>query len=117
MDAFFSADDIQECLELLFQSVSKHALDFLFWCRMRKHAHVVVFPCQERSLARTFHRRSLQFSVKVGRNLWQELPFLSDGRTERFGVTHEKFVKLSVFSVYYLSSDPIDASFNQALRQ
>jgi hypothetical protein len=37
-------------------------------------------------------------------------PFLSDGRTERFGVTHEKFVKVSVFSVYYLPSHPIDAS-------
>jgi len=40
------------------------------------------------------------------------LLFLSDGRTERSGVTHEKFVKVSVFSVYYLPSDPIDAQFN-----
>jgi hypothetical protein len=39
-------------------------------------------------------------------------PFLSDGRTERFGITQEKFVKLSVFSIYYLPADPIDASFN-----
>ena len=43
------------------------------------------------------------------------LPFLFDGRTERFGVTHEKFVKVSVFSVYYLPSDPIDASFSLIL--
>jgi hypothetical protein len=42
-------------------------------------------------------------------------PFLSDGRTERFGITHEKFVKVSVFSVYYLRSDPIDASFSLIL--
>ena len=40
------------------------------------------------------------------------LPFLSDGRTERSGVTHEKFVKVSVFSVYHLPSDPIDASIS-----
>ena len=43
------------------------------------------------------------------------LPFLSDGRTERSGVTHEKFVKVSVFSVYYLRSDPIDAPFSLIL--
>ena len=43
------------------------------------------------------------------------LLFLSDGRTERSGVTHEKFVKVSVFSVYYLPSDPIDASINSML--
>src|SRR5438132_14316619 len=39
---------------------------------MRDHAHVVVVPCQERSLAYTFQRRALQFSVKVAGNLWQE---------------------------------------------
>jgi hypothetical protein len=44
------------------------------------------------------------------------LPFLFHGRTERFGITHEKFVKVSVFSVYYLPSDPIDASFSSILR-
>ena len=66
MDVFFSADDRQEYLDLLSQSASKHALDFLAWCLMRNHAHVAVVPCQERSLARTFRRRVLQFSVKVG---------------------------------------------------
>jgi len=72
MDVFFSADDRQEYLDLLSQSASKHALDFLAWCLMRNHAHVVVVPCQERSLACTFRRRALQFSVKVAGNLWQE---------------------------------------------
>jgi len=51
MDVFFSADDRQEYLDLLSQSASKPALDFLAWCLMRNHAHVVVVPCQERSLA------------------------------------------------------------------
>jgi hypothetical protein len=40
---------------------------------------------------------------------------LFDGRTERFGITHEKFVKVSVFSIYYLPSDPIDAPFSLIL--
>ena len=66
MDVFFSADDRQEYLDLLSQSASKHALDFLAWCLMRNHSHVVVVPCQERSLACTFRRRALQFSVEVG---------------------------------------------------
>jgi hypothetical protein len=65
MHVFVPADDRQEYLDLLSQSASKQALDFLAWCLMRNHAHVAVVPCQERSLARTFRRRALQFSVKV----------------------------------------------------
>jgi len=42
-------------------------------------------------------------------------PFLSDGRTERSGITHEKFVKASVFSVLVSLSDPIDALFSLIL--
>ena len=57
----------------------------------------------------------MQFSVKVGICGRSALPFLFDGRTERFGITHEKFVKVSVFSIYYLPSDPIDAPFSLIL--
>lgn len=32
VDVFFSADDREECLNLLARSASKHALDFLAWC-------------------------------------------------------------------------------------
>jgi hypothetical protein len=39
---FFSADDRQEYLDLLSQSASKHALDFVPWCLMSHHAHFVV---------------------------------------------------------------------------
>ncbi len=58
MDVFFSADDKQAYLNLLSESASKYALDFLAWCLMSNH--FVVVPRQERSLARTFgeaHRR------------------------------------------------------------
>ena len=65
MDAFFSADDRQEHLALLSQSTSKDALDFLAWCLMSYHAHFVGLSRQERSLACTFRRSALQFSVKV----------------------------------------------------
>ena len=51
----------------------------------------------------------------AGSSVAGALPFLFDGRTERSGVTHEKVVKVSVFSVYYLPSDPIDASFSLIL--
>jgi putative transposase len=66
MDVFFSADDRQEYLDLLPQSASKHALDFLAWCLMSNHAHFVRLSRQEKLLACTFRRRALQFSVKVG---------------------------------------------------
>jgi hypothetical protein len=42
MDVFFSAYDRQEYLDLLSQSASKHALDFLAWCRMSHHTCLVV---------------------------------------------------------------------------
>jgi putative transposase len=78
MDVFFSADDRQEYLNLLSQSASKHALDFLAWCLMSNHAHFVVVPRQERSLARTFgeaHRRytrMVNFREGWRGHLWQE---------------------------------------------
>ena len=97
MDAFFSADDRQEHLALLSQSASKHALDFLAWCLMSYHAHFVGLPRQEKSLALHVPEKSMQFSVKVGgSSVAGALPFLFDGRTERSGVTAEKFVKVSV---------------------
>ena len=54
MDVFCSADDRQEYLDLLSQSASKYALDFLAGCLMNHHAHFVGLPRQEKSLARTF---------------------------------------------------------------
>jgi putative transposase len=57
MDVFFSADDKQEYLDLLSQSASKHALDFLAWCLMSNHAHFVVVPVpRDRSRARPEQR-------------------------------------------------------------
>jgi hypothetical protein len=66
MDVFFSTDDRQEYLDQLSQSASKHALDFLAGCPMSNHAPFVGLSRQEKSLACTFQRRALQFSVKVG---------------------------------------------------
>jgi hypothetical protein len=51
MDVFFSADGRQNYLELLSQSASKHALDFLAWCLMSHHAHFVGVPVR-REIAR-----------------------------------------------------------------
>jgi hypothetical protein len=64
MDVFFSANEGQEYLDQSSQSASKHALDFLAWCLMSNH--FVVVRRQERSLACTFRRSALEFSVKVG---------------------------------------------------
>ena len=96
-------DDRQRHLDLLSQSASKHALDFLAWCLMRNHAHVVVVPCQERSLACTFRRRALQFSVKVAGNLWQER-FHSYPMDERKGLGSLMKVCQALFFLNLLSS-------------
>ena len=71
MDVFFSADDRQEYLDLLSQSASKHALDFLAGCLMSNHAHFVVVPVgRDRSRARSEKRiadtRGWSIAVKVG---------------------------------------------------
>ena len=52
MDVFFSPDDRQEYLNLLCQSASKHALDFLAWCLRSNHAHFLVVPDEVRSLGK-----------------------------------------------------------------
>jgi hypothetical protein len=72
MDVFSSADDRQGYLELLSQSASKHALDFLAWCLISNHAHFVVVRRQERSLARTFEKRIGIFREGWRGPLWQE---------------------------------------------
>jgi REP element-mobilizing transposase RayT len=66
MDVVLFADDRQEYLDLLSQSDSKHALDFLAWCLMSNHAHFVGLSRQEVAPAHV-RRSALQFSVKVGR--------------------------------------------------
>jgi len=104
MDVFFSADDRQEYLTLLSQSASKHALDFLAWCLMSNHAHFVVVPRQERSLARTFgeaHRRytrMVNFREGWRGHLWQER-FHSYPMDERHLLA----------AVRYVERNPVDA--------
>ncbi len=46
MDVFFSADQREEYLDLLSQSVSKHALDFLAWweCVCGFHNNLITAP-------------------------------------------------------------------------
>src|SRR3989304_6056565 len=104
MDVFSSADDRQEYLNLLSQSASKHALDFLAWCLMSNHAHFVVVPRQERSLARTFgeaHRRyprMVNFREGWRGHLWQER-FHSYPMDERHLLA----------AVRYVERNPVDA--------
>jgi hypothetical protein len=95
MGVFFSADDRQEYLDLLSQSASKHALDFLASCLISHHAHFVGgVPSGENARAHV-QSSALRFSVKVGRkSVAGALPFLFDGRTERFGVTQDERVAL-----------------------
>jgi len=65
MDVFFSVDDGQKHLDLLSQSASKPALDFVVSDESSR-ALCGVVPSAE--VARAHVRRSaLQFSVKVGR--------------------------------------------------
>ena len=60
-----------------------------------------------------FGEAHCNFPRRLAGNLWQEY-FHSYPMDERKGLgsPHEKFVKVSVFSVYYLLSDPIDASLD-----
>ena len=113
MDVLFSADDRQEYLDLLSQSASKHALDFLAGCLMSHHAHFVGVPRQERSLARTFGEAHCRFCVKVGGVLCGRSASILIRWTNGKVWGHSlKVLKVSVFSVSYLPSDPIDASFS-----
>ena len=106
MDVFFSADDRQEYLNLLSQSASKHALDFLAWCLISNH--FVVVPRQERSLPRTFgevHRRytrRVNFREGWRGHLWQER-FHSYPMDERHLLA----------AVRYVERNPVDAGLVQ----
>jgi hypothetical protein len=114
MDLSFSVDDGQKDLDLLSQSVSKHALDFLVSDESSRSL------CGVAPSGEVARLHVPQESIAIFREGWRVIcgrsaSFLFDGRTERSGITHEKFVKVSVFSVYYLPSDPIDASFSSIL--
>jgi hypothetical protein len=81
---------------------------------MSHHAHFVVVPVR-REIARLHVPEK---SIAIFREGWRVICGRSASiliRTERSGVTHEKFVNVSVFSVYYLPSDPIDASYSLIL--
>lgn len=100
VDVFFSADDREECLDLLSQSASKHGLGFMAWCLMSNHAHFVVVPRQERSLARTFgeaHRRYTRMvNLREGwrGHLWQER-FYSYPMDERHLLVAVRYVEMN----------------------
>ncbi len=100
MDVFFSPEDRQEYLSLLSQSVSKYALDFLAWCLMSNHAHFVVVPQQQRSLAGAFaeaHRRytrMVNFREGWRGHLWQER-FHSYPMNERHLLAAVRYVEMN----------------------
>jgi len=52
MDVFFSDEDRTTYLALLAEQGGRYGIQFLAWCLMTNHVHLIVVPLHERSLAK-----------------------------------------------------------------
>jgi putative transposase len=77
MDVFFSDEDREEYLRLLLESGEAHGLEFLGYCLMSNHVHLLVVPRDEESLAAGVGRaherytRGINFREGWRGYLWQ----------------------------------------------
>lgn len=65
MDVFDSDDDRFAYLRLLREQAEKHGLDFLAWCLMTNHVHLVVVPEDASSLARGLGEAHKRYTRRV----------------------------------------------------
>ncbi|MCK4391550.1 transposase, partial [Candidatus Bipolaricaulota bacterium] len=52
MDVFFSDEDRTTYLDLLAEQGGRYGIQFLAWCLMTNHVHLIVVPLHEHSLAK-----------------------------------------------------------------
>ncbi len=78
MHVFFSDADREEYLSLLSAEAKRRGLEFLAWCLMSNHVHLVVVPHHERSLAASLGEAHRKYTSKINMregcrgHLWQE---------------------------------------------
>jgi len=65
MDVFDSDEDRLAYLRLLREQAEKHGLDFLAWCLMTNHVHLVVVPEEASSLARGLGEAHKRYTRRV----------------------------------------------------
>lgn len=100
MRVFFSNRDREEYLHLLKEHSEQYAVEFLAYCLMANHVHLVAVPNTEQSLARTIgeaHRRytrMVNFRQNVRGYLFQGR-FFSCPLDERYLLTAVRYVELN----------------------
>ena len=52
MDVFFSDDDRETYLKVLAEQAQAHGVEYLAWCLMTNHVHLIAIPANEGSLAK-----------------------------------------------------------------
>lgn len=97
---FFDDSDYQAYIALL-ASLKRHSgVEFLAYCLMPNHAHLVVVPSHEHSLARLFRTVHRRFALRVNAahdwrgHLWQER-FYSCVMDERHTLAAIRYVELN----------------------
>jgi putative transposase len=100
MDVFFSDEDREEYLSLLVESGERHGLEFLGYCLMSNHVHLLAVPRDEDSLALGLGRaherytRRINFRERWRGYLWQGR-FFSCPLDERGAMAVLRYIELN----------------------
>ena len=65
MDVFFSDEDREEYLQLLAEQGERFGVEFLAWCLMTNHVHLVVVPSNTEALAKGIGEAHKRYSRMV----------------------------------------------------
>jgi len=79
MDIFFSDDDRRAYLGLLAEQGRAHGVEYLAWCLMTNHVHLIAVPVSERSLAKGVGEAHKRYTRRINfREGWRG--YLFQGR-------------------------------------
>ena len=104
MDVFFSDEDRHAYLELLAEQGRIYGVEYLAWCLMTNHIHLIAVPCTESSLAKGIGEAHKRYTRMINfREAWRG--YLFQGRF--FSCALEPTRLLSV--VRYVLRNPVRA--------
>jgi putative transposase len=104
MDVFFSDDDRHAYLELLAEQGEAHGVEYLAWCLMSNHVHLIAVPASEGSLAKGIGEAHKRYTRRINfRQGWRG--YLFQGRFFSCPIEESKLIGV----VRYVLCNPLRA--------
>jgi len=104
MDVFFSDDDRETYLKVLAEQAQIHGVEYLAWCLMTNHVHLIAIPADEESLAKGIGEAHKRYTRTINfREGWRG--YLFQGRFFSCPIAPSRLVA----AVRYVLRNPVRA--------